>query len=304
MFPIVEARQLSQDIKQLTIFAPRIARRQKPGQFVIVRVHERGERIPLTIASADAASGHITIIVQAIGKTTSLLNMLRAGDALLDVVGPLGKPSEIEKYGTVVVIGGGVGTAIAYPTAKALKQAGNHVIFILGARNKELLILENEARFASHELIVMTDDGSYGGKGLVTDALKAVIAKRKVNYVLAIGPVPMMKAVANTTRDAQIKTIVSLNSIMVDGTGMCGGCRVGVDDGSQFACVDGPEFDAHHVDFDLLTRRNRAYRDLEVSSLASFQENPLPDLELMRAAGQLGGGDMDPIPARLRSVAR
>ena len=304
MFPIVEARQLSQDIKQLTIFAPRIARRQKPGQFVIVRVHERGERIPLTIASADPDEGRITIIVQAIGKTTSLLNMLRAGDALLDVVGPLGKPSEIEKFGTVVVIGGGVGTAIAYPTAKALKQAGNHVIFILGARTKDLLILENEARFASHELIVMTDDGSKGGKGLVTDALKAIIAKRKVNHVLAIGPVPMMKAVANTTREAQIKTVVSLNSIMVDGTGMCGGCRVGVDEGSQFACVDGPEFDAHHVDFDLLTRRNRAYRELEVSSMAAFQENPLPDLELMRAAGQLGGGDLDPIPARLRSVAR
>jgi len=304
MFPIVEAKALAPDIKQLTIFAPRIARRQKPGQFVIVRVHERGERIPLTIASADPDQGRVTIIVQAVGKTTMLLNMLRAGDALMDVVGPLGKPSEIEKFGTVVVIGGGVGTAIAYPTAKALKHAGNHVIFILGARTSELLLLENEVRFASSELIVMTDDGSYGAKGFVTDALKRVIAERKVDYVLAIGPVPMMKAVAAVTREPQIKTMVSLNSIMVDGTGMCGGCRVGVDGGSQFACVDGPEFDAHQVDFDLLTRRNRAYREMEVSSFADFQEDPMKDIEIMRAAGQLGGGDLNPVPAQLRSVPR
>jgi ferredoxin/flavodoxin---NADP+ reductase len=305
MFPIVEAKTLAPEIRQLTLFAPRIARRQKPGQFVIVRVHERGERIPLTIAAADPAEGRITIIVQAVGKTTTLLNMLRAGDALLDVVGPLGKPSDMENFGTVVVIGGGVGTAIAYPTAKALKQAGNHVIFILGARNRELLLLEDEVRAACDELVIMTDDGSYGTKGFVTDALKGLLAAgRKVDYVLAIGPVPMMKAVAAVTREPRIKTMVSLNSIMVDGTGMCGGCRVGVNDGSQFACVDGPEFDAHQVDFDLLTRRNRAYRELEVSSMANFTEQPLPDIEIMRAAGQLGGGDLEPIPARLRSVAR
>jgi ferredoxin--NADP+ reductase len=304
MFPIVEAKLLAPEIRQFTLFAPRIARRTQPGQFVIVRVHERGERIPLTIAAADREQGRITVIVQAVGKTTSLINLLRAGDCLLDVVGPLGKPSEIANYGTAVVIGGGVGTAIAYPTAKALKQAGNHVIFILGARNRERLILEDEVRAASDELLVMTDDGSCGQKGLVTDPLKQMLAAgRKVDYVLAIGPVPMMKAVANVTRGPAIPTIVSLNSIMVDGTGMCGGCRVGVDDRSQFACVDGPEFDAHKVDFDLLARRNRQYRELEVSSMAQFQDDPLTDLELMRAAGQLGG-DLEPIPARLRSVAR
>ena len=305
MFPIVEARTLAPDIRQLTLFAPRIARRQKPGQFVIVRVHERGERIPLTIAAADPLEGHITIIVQAVGKTTALLNLLRAGDALLDVVGPLGKPSEMENFGTAVVIGGGVGTAIAFPTAKALKQAGNHVIFILGARNKELLLLEDEIRASTDELIVMTDDGSYGAKGFVTDALKKLLDDGlKIDHVLAIGPIPMMKAVANVTRPLMIKTVVSLNSIMVDGTGMCGGCRVGIDGDSQFACVDGPEFDAHQVDFDLLTRRNRAYRELEVSSMADFTDDPMPDIELMRAAGQLGAGDLEPIPARLRSVAR
>lgn len=305
MFPIVEARTLAPDIRQLTIFAPRIARRQKPGQFVIVRVHERGERIPLTIAAADPAEGRVTVIVQAVGKTTALLNLLRAGDALLNVVGPLGKPSEIERYGTAVVIGGGVGTAIAFPTAKALKQAGNHVIFILGARSKELLLLEDQVRAASDELIVMTDDGSCGTKGFVTDALKRLLDEgERLDYVLAIGPVPMMKAIAAITRPLMIRTVVSLNSIMVDGTGMCGGCRVGIGGDSQFACVDGPEFDAHQVDFDLLTRRNRAYRELEVSSMAEFTDDPMPDIELMRAAGQLGAGDLEPLPARFRSVAR
>jgi len=305
MFPIVDAKPLAPEIKQFTIFAPRVARRTQPGQFVIVRVHERGERIPLTIAAADPMGGHITLIVQSVGKTTALMSLLRAGDCLLDVVGPLGNPSEIRNYGTAVVIGGGVGAAIAYPTAKALKQAGNHVIFILGARSRELLILEEEVRAASDELLVVTDDGSYGQKGLVTDPLKQMLAAgRKVDYVLAIGPVPMMKAVANVTRGPAIPTIVSLNSIMVDGTGMCGGCRVGVNGGSEFACVDGPEFDAHKVDFDLLARRNRQYRELEVSSFAQFQEDPLADLHVMRDAGQLGGGDLEPIPARLRSVAR
>ena len=245
------------------------------------------------------------MIVQAVGKTTSLMNLLRAGDCLLDVVGPLGKPSEIANYGAAVVMGGGVGTAIAYPTAKALKQAGNHVIFILGARTRELLILEDEVRAASDELLVMTDDGSYGQKGFVTDALNQLLAAgRSIGYVLAIGPVPMMKAVAEITRGPAIRTVVSLNSIMVDGTGMCGGCRVGINGDSQFTCVDGPEFDAHQVDFELLERRNRQYRELEVSSMAQFQEDPLADVELMRAAGQLGGGDLEPIPARLRSVAR
>jgi ferredoxin/flavodoxin---NADP+ reductase len=223
MFPIVEARFLAPDIKRFTIEAPRIARKRKAGQFVILRLHNHGERIPLTIADSDPEAGTITIIVQGIGKTTKLLNMLEAGDAVLDVVGPLGNPSDVERYGTVVVIGGGVGAAIAYPTAKAMKQAGNHVISILGGRSKELVILESEIGAISDELLISTDDGSHGEKGLVTDRLRALIeAGRAIDFVLAIGPVRMMQAVAETTRPHHIKTVVSLNAMMVDGTGMCG----------------------------------------------------------------------------------
>ena len=270
-FEIVEARLLAPDVKLFRIVAPRIARKRKAGQFVILRVNDRGERVPLTIADSDPKDGTITLIVQGIGKTTRQLNSLEAGAHLSDVVGPLGKPSEIERFGTVVVIGGGVGTAIAYPTAKALKQAGNHVISIVGARTKELLILESEMRAISDELFITTDDGSYVEKGFVTDKLKALIAAgRKIDYVLAIGPIPMMRAVAEATRPHGIKTMVSLNPIMVDGTGMCGGCRVLVDGRSQFACVDGPEFDAHRVDFDMLTKRNTMYRDAERIALEKF----------------------------------
>jgi ferredoxin/flavodoxin---NADP+ reductase len=271
VFRIVEAKVLGPGVKQFEIEAPRIARKQQPGQFVILRIHDTGERIPLTIKASDTKRGTITIVVQAIGKTTSLLNELGTGDAILDVVGPLGKPSDIEKYGRCVVIGGGVGTAIALPTAKGLRDAGNHVIAILGARTKDLLILENEVREASDELFVMTDDGSYGQKGLVTDKLKEILAAQEVDFVLAIGPVPMMRAVAETTRPKAIKTVVSLNSIMVDGTGMCGGCRVVVGDQSKFACVDGPEFDAHTVDFQVLTQRNAMYRELEQQALEHFK---------------------------------
>ena len=271
-FQIVEARFLAPDVKLIRIAAPRIAKRQKPGQFVIIRVNETGERIPLTIAESDPQTGTVTIIVQGIGKTTKMLNRLEAGDAIADVVGPLGKPSEIEKFGTCVVIGGGVGTAIAYSTAKALKQAGNEVIAIIGGRNRQLVILEDEIRAFADKVIITTDDGSYGEKGLVIDPLKNMIAAGKqVNYVLAIGPIPMMRAVANVTRELKIKTVVSLNPIMVDGTGMCGGCRVQVAGKSQFACVDGPEFDAHQVDFDTLTKRNAMYRDLERKSLEQHQ---------------------------------
>ncbi|HSP15837.1 MAG TPA: sulfide/dihydroorotate dehydrogenase-like FAD/NAD-binding protein [Thermoanaerobaculia bacterium] len=284
MFRIVEAKLLGPGVKQFEIDAPRIARKQRPGQFVIIRVHEAGERIPLTIKASNPSRGTITIVVQAIGKTTSLLNELRTGDAILDVVGPLGKPSEIEKYGRCVVIGGGVGTAIALPTARALRDAGNHVIAILGARTKDLLILENEVREASDELFVMTDDGSYGGKGLVTDKLKELIAAQNVDFVLAIGPVPMMRAVAETTRPKAIKTVVSLNSIMVDGTGMCGGCRVVVGDQSKFACVDGPEFDAHTVDFQVLTQRNAMYRDAEKESLEHFKAHKNEEVGKARGA--------------------
>jgi ferredoxin/flavodoxin---NADP+ reductase len=271
VFRIVEAKVLGPGVKQFEIEAPRIARKQQPGQFVILRIHDTGERIPLTIKASDTKRGTITIVVQAIGKTTSLLNELGTGDAILDVVGPLGKPSDIEKYGRCVVIGGGVGTAIALPTAKGLRDAGNHVIAILGARTKDLLILENEVREASDELFVMTDDGSYGQKGLVTDKLKEILAAQEVDFVLAIGPVPMMRAVAETTRPKAIKTVVSLNSIMVDGTGMCGGCRVVVGDQSKFACVDGPEFDAHTVDFQVLTQRNAMYRESEQQALEHFK---------------------------------
>ena len=282
-FSIAEARFLAPDVKLFRVVAPRIARKQQPGQFVIVRIHEHGERIPMTIAESNLTEGTITIIVQGIGKTTKLLNRLNAGDIIRDVVGPLGRPSDIRLFGTVVVIGGGVGPAIAYPTARALRRAGNRVITILGARNKDLIILESEARAISDEVFVTTDDGSYGEKGLVTDKLKALIAGGgKIDLVLAIGPIPMMRAVAETTRPYGIKTIVSLNPIMVDGTGMCGGCRVQVAGRSQFACVDGPEFDAHEVDFDGLAKRNAMYRESERQALERFVSDPKSDLELIR----------------------
>lgn len=270
-FSIVEARFLAPEIKFFRILAPRIARSRQPGQFVIVRVYDKGERIPLTIADADPDRGTIDIIVQGVGKTTKLLNTLEAGDTILDVVGPLGRPSEIRLFGTVVVIGGGVGAAIAYPTAVALRKAGNRVLSILGARTRELLILEKELGAVSDELFVLTDDGSYGQKGLVTDKLKELIQEgRRIDLVLAIGPIPMMAAVAEVTRPYGIRTLVSLNPIMVDGTGMCGGCRVMVGGESRFACVDGPEFDAHQVDFRLLAQRNRMYADIEKAELEEF----------------------------------
>jgi ferredoxin/flavodoxin---NADP+ reductase len=284
MFAIVDARFLGPGVKQFEIIAPRIAKAQRPGQFVIVRLHDRGERIPLTVKGSDPQKGTITLVVQAVGKTTMLFNELEAGDAILDVVGPLGKPSDIEQYGTVVVIGGGVGTAIALPTAKALHDAGNTVLTILGARTKDLLILEDEVRRVSDETFIMTDDGSYGEKGLVTDKLRQLVADRPVKMVLAIGPIPMMRAVAETTRPGAIKTVVSLNSIMVDGTGMCGGCRVIVGDKSAFACVDGPEFDAHNVDFGILTQRNGMYREKEKQAVDRFKEHREEEVEYLRSA--------------------
>ena len=214
---------------------------QKPGQFVIVRVREEGERIPLTIESSDPQLGTISIVVQSLGKTTHLLNSLNTGDHILDVVGPLGKPSEIAKFGTVVVMGGGVGTAMAYPTAAALKRAGNRIISIVGARNKELVILEREMREVSDVLMLTTDDGSYAEKGFVTNKLRQLMESGEhIDMVLAVGPIPMMKAVADMTRGEHIRTLVSLNPIMIDGTGMCGGCRVLIDGKSEFACVDRP----------------------------------------------------------------
>ena len=272
MFNITHAEFIAPGIKRLLIEAPRIARKQKPGQFVIVRIHEEGERIPLTIESSNPQLGTISIVVQSLGKTTHLLNSLNAGDHILDVVGPLGKPSEIAKFGTVVVMGGGVGTAMAYPTAAALKRAGNRIISIVGARNKELVILEREMREVSDVLMITTDDGSYADKGFVTDKLRQLMENGEhIDLVLAVGPIPMMKAVADKTRGQGIRTLVSLNPIMIDGTGMCGGCRVLIDGKSEFACVDGPEFDAHRVNFDILVRRNTTYRQQEQQALKEFK---------------------------------
>ena len=283
MYKILETRNVGLKIKQFVIEAPRIARKQQPGQFVILRLHEKGERIPLTIKSSDPEAGTVTIVAQAIGKTTSLLNCLEAGDSILDIVGPLGRPSEIENYGTAVVLAGSVGTAMALPTANALRLAGNHVIFIEGARNREMVVFEDEVRQASSETFIMTDDGSYGEPGQVTKKLNELIAAgRKIDFVLAVGPVPMMRAVALLTKPLGIKTMVSLNSIMVDGTGMCGGCRVLIGGTSKFACVDGPEFDASLVDFDVLTQRNAMYRSKECESLKRFEENKEKEVAELR----------------------
>jgi ferredoxin/flavodoxin---NADP+ reductase len=284
VYKIVEARTVGLNIKQFVIEAPRIARKQKPGQFLILRLCDKGERIPLTIKSSCPQAGTVTIVVQAIGKTTSLLNCLEAGDYILDIVGPLGQPSEIANYGTAVILAGSVGTAMALPTANALKQAGNHVIFIEGARAQEMVVFEEEVRQASNEAYVMTDDGSYGEKGLVTKKLNDLLAAgRKLDFVLAVGPVPMMRAVARITGPLGIKTMVSLNSIMVDGTGMCGGCRVLLGKQSKFACVDGPEFDASLVNFEVLMQRNAMYRGKECQSLKYFEEHKDEELAQLRA---------------------
>ena len=268
MHKIISAKFIAPEVKKFVIEAPKIARKRKAGQFVIIRINEVGERIPLTIADSDSEKGTITIIVQGVGKTTKELNLRGHNDEIMDVVGPLGKPSHIENFGTAVSIGGGVGTAIAYPTAVALKEAGNHTISIIGGRTKEYVILEDELKEVCDEVYPTTDDGSYGFHGFVTQKLQEMIGSgMKIDFVLAIGPIPMMKAVAEVTRPYGIKTVVSLNPVMVDGTGMCGGCRATVDNKTVFVCVDGPEFDAHKVDFTTLERRNVAYRDSEKESL-------------------------------------
>jgi ferredoxin--NADP+ reductase len=271
MYKIIEAEFIAPDIKQFLIEAPKIARRRKPGQFVILRTHEHGERIPLTIVDSDPVSGTITLIVQGIGKSTKQLNQLETGSLIQDVVGPLGKPSLIENFGTAIVIGGGVGTAIAYPIAVALKKAGNHVISIIGARTKELVILDHQMREIADEVIITTDDGTYGEHALVTAPLQRKITEGPIHFVVAIGPIRMMQSVAEVTRPQHIHTIVSLNPVMVDGTGMCGGCRAVVDHKTVFVCVDGPEFDAHQVDFDLLMKRNSAYRSQEQVALDGYE---------------------------------
>jgi len=264
MYSILETTDLAPTIRKLVIHAPFIAPKRKAGNFVMVRVEDYGERIPLTLAASDPESGTITLIVQAIGKTTKLLCSKVVGDSVLDVVGPLGTPTPIENLGFTVCVGGGVGTAELYPIAQALKVAGNTVHCIVGARSKDLIILEEEMRGCSHQLYVTTDDGSYGRKGFVTEQLQEILnGPEKVQAVYAIGPLPMMKAVCEVTRPSGTRTYVSLNTIMVDGTGMCGGCRVTIGGQMKFACVDGPEFDGHLVDFDELMMRNRTYVDME-----------------------------------------
>jgi ferredoxin--NADP+ reductase len=248
--------------------APKIAAKVKAGQFVIIRVNETGERIPLTVADKDEFSGTITIIFQVVGKTTALMRSLKEGDMIKDVVGALGRPAEVENIGTVVMVGGGTGVAILHHVAKAFKEAGNYVISIIGARDKEMLILEQEMGYISDELVVTTDDGSHGQRGFVTDPLKKYLDERyDIKLVYAIGPIIMMKNVVNLTKKYDVKTMVSLNPIMIDGTGMCGGCRVKVSDATQFCCVDGPDFDGFKVDFDELINRNNLYLKEEKDSL-------------------------------------
>ena len=259
MNKIVEKEHFSEKVVKLVVEAPLIARSRRPGHFVIVRTGEHGERIPLTIADADIEKGTITLVVQAVGDSSSKICTLNAGDYLTDVVGPLGQATHIANVGTVVCCGGGVGVAPLLPIVKAMKQAGNRVISVLAARTKDLIILEDQVREYSDEVIIMTDDGSYGTKGLVTNGIESVIQRETVNQVVTIGPAIMMKFVALLTQKYEIPTVCSLNTIMVDGTGMCGACRITVDGKTKFVCIDGPEFDAHKVNFDEMLMRLRSY---------------------------------------------
>ncbi len=263
MNKIVNKEYFSANVVKLEVEAPLIARARKAGHFVIVRTGEKGERIPLTITSADVERGTITLVIQAVGKSTRKLCALEAGDYITDVVGPLGKATHIEKFGTVVCCGGGVGVAPLLPIVEAMKKAGNKVITVLAARTKELIILEEQMRQHSDEVIIMTDDGSYGRKGLVTNGVEEVINREKVDLCVTIGPAVMMKFVALLTKKYDLPTIASLNTIMVDGTGMCGACRVTVGGKTKFVCVDGPEFDAHQVDFDEMLMRLSSYKGIE-----------------------------------------
>ncbi len=269
MFKILDTRQLASDVKWFRIDAPLVAKHRQPGQFVILRLSETGERIPLTIAHSDAKQGTIELIVKAIGKTTIMLCKKEKGDTISDVMGPLGKPTEIEKVGHAVLVGGGVGTAVIYPLARALKEMGNYVSSITGGRTKDLVVLEKELGDISDVVHATTDDGSHGFKGTVADKLKELMEdkERPIGAIYCAGPVPMMRAIAELTRPSGIRTIVSLNPIMVDGTGMCGGCRVTVGGKTQFACVDGPEFDGHEVDFAELWDRLSAYHKQEKIAL-------------------------------------
>jgi ferredoxin/flavodoxin---NADP+ reductase len=272
VYKILDRQDLAPNIRQFKIEAPEVAKKAQPGQFVIVRIDEKGERIPLTFADWDREAGWVTIIFMEVGATTCKLARLNAGDSIADFVGPLGIPTHIEKFGTVVCVGGGVGVAPITPIARALRQAGNKVISIQGSRSKNLLFWEDKLRAASDELTVCTDDGTYGRKGLVTEPLKDLLTSdQKIDRVIAIGPIPMMKFCALTTQPFGVKTIVSLNPLMVDGTGMCGCCRVSVDNTTRFACVDGPDFDGHKVDWNLMTIRSRGYAAEEKKSMELWQ---------------------------------
>jgi ferredoxin--NADP+ reductase len=272
LYKVLEKTFLQEIVVRMVIEAPEIARKRKAGQFVVLMIDDKGERIPLTIVDSDSQQGTITIIYQIVGKTTAQLAKLNKGDFIMHVLGPLGHPTEIENFGTAVVIGGGVGIGVAYPIAAALKNAGNKVISIIGARTKDILILENDMRKVSDRLLVATDDGSYGFHGFVSAVLQNLIdSKEKIDIIYAIGPVPMMRVLSNLTRPYGIKTIVSLNPIMVDATGMCGACRVAVGGKTMFCCVDGPEFDGHEVDFNLLMTRLRMYCDQEKQAMDNYR---------------------------------
>lgn len=266
MYSILKKEKIAKDTNLFVISAPELAHKARPGQFVIVRLREEGERIPLTIADLDKSKGTITLIVLEIGYSTRQMGKLQAGEALLDLAGPLGKPTHISKVGTVIGIGGGIGIAPVYPVLQAFKEAGNKTIAIIGAKTKDYLFWEEKMSNISDQLYVTTDDGSSGQQGFVIDPLKKLIANgTAINLIFAVGPTPMMKAVADTTRPGNIPTVVSLNPIMIDGTGMCGGCRITVGGETKFTCVDGPEFDAHKVDFNLLMQRQSMYKEKEAN---------------------------------------
>jgi len=279
LYKILLREDLVPSIHLFKVAAPGVARKAQPGQFVVIRIDERGERIPLTLADWDRDEGSVTIVFMEVGTTTARLALLKAGDAIADLVGPLGVPAHIEKFGTVVCAAGGVGVAPIAPIARALKNAGNKIISILGARSKDLIFWEDRLRSFSDQLIVTTDDGTYGRKGVVTEPLKELLESgEKIDRVIAIGPAVMMKFCSKTTQPFGVKTIVSLNPIMVDGTGMCGCCRVEVDGVTKFACVDGPDFDGHQVDWDLLFARQRIYLGEEKCSFEQWQRSTRPEV--------------------------
>lgn len=273
MARILEKRLIRHlDVFYYKLDAPLISRKAKPGQFVIIRLHEKGERIPLSLADINSDKGTISLIVMAVGKTTAEMSTFNAGDEIMDLCGPLGQPTHIKKYGRVILVGGGFGVAPLYPIARSLKEVGNEVVVIMGARSKDLLIYEDEIRSVSDRVLITTDDGSKGIKGVVTTALKQELEHNGANMVMAVGPAIMMKFVSETTKPFDVKTTVSLNSIMIDGTGMCGGCRVSVGGKTRFACTDGPDFDGHQVDWDILINRQKTYLNEERESFEAWKK--------------------------------